>query len=216
MRRMPVARGSMRPASMAYSALTVPGQASAEEMTVKLALLPEETAIVVVDWQERLVAAMPPAIAEAHAHNVTHLLTLAARLDLPVIATEQYPRGLGHTVPVIAELLGGAAHPKTAFSAWREPVIADAIRETGRRRLVVMGMETHVCVFQTVRDLVAAGFGVQVPADAVVSRTKANYKAGLALCRAAGALVTTTEAALFDLLRVGQGEVFKEISRRIR
>ncbi|MCB9544243.1 MAG: isochorismatase family protein [Myxococcales bacterium] len=201
---------------MAYTAPTQSSQASAEEELVKLRLSPEDTAIVVIDWQERLVAAMPPAVAEHNAHNVTHLLTLAARLDLPVLATEQYPRGLGPTVDTIAGLLPTPALAKTAFSAWRDPAFAEQLRAAERRRLVVVGMETHVCVFQTVRDLVEAGFAVQVPADAVVSRTQANYRAGLALCRAAGAVVTTTEAALFDLLQVGQGEVFKEISRRIR
>ena len=183
---------------------------------MKLQLLPEDTALVVVDWQERLVAAMPPAVVEANTKNVTHLLTLAARLDLPVVATEQYPRGLGATTAPVAELLGAPALPKTAFSAWQDPAIADAIRATGRRRLLVVGMETHVCVFQTVRDLVAVGFAVQVATDAVISRTKANYRAGIELCRMAGALPTSTEAALFDLMQVGQGEVFKEISRRIR
>lgn len=183
---------------------------------MKLTLLPEDTAIIVVDWQERLVAAMPSAVADRHAENVTHLLTLAARLGLPVVATEQYPRGLGATVPAIAALLPAAAHAKTAFSGWSEPEIAAAIRATGRRRLVVVGMETHICVFQTVRDLVAAGYAVQVPVDGVVSRSKSNHRVGLELCRLAGAVVTSTEAALFDLLRVGQGEAFKEISRRIR
>lgn len=183
---------------------------------MNLALLPEDTAIVVVDWQERLCPAMPPEILDRNARNVTHLLTLAARLDLPVVASEQYPRGLGPTVPAIAELLPSAALPKMAFSAGRDEGVMAAIEALGRKTLVVVGMETHICVFQTVRDLVAAGYAVQVPADAVVSRSTANYRVGLELCRAAGAVITATETALFDLMRVAGGDVFKEISRRIR
>lgn len=183
---------------------------------MNLALLPEDTAIILVDWQERLCPAMPQDILERNARNVTHLLTLAARLDLPVITSEQYPRGLGPTVPALAELLPGDALAKTTFSAWRDAEIAAAIKRLGRRTLVVAGMETHICVFQTVRDLVAAGYAVQVPADAVVSRATANYRIGLDLCRSAGAAITTTETALFDLMQVAGGDVFKEISRRIR
>ena len=77
-------------------------------------------------------------------------------------------------------------------------------------------METHVCVYQTVRDLVGAGYAVHVPADGVVSRSRGNWEIGLDLVRQAGGIVTTTETVLFDLLKVGQGEAFKEVSRRIR
>ena len=175
-----------------------------------------DTALLLIDWQERLCAAMPQAIVERNTRNVENLLTLAARLSLPVIATEQYPKGLGPTVAPLRDHLLAAPHAKTSFSALRDDAAAAALRATGRRVVLVAGMETHICVFQTVRDLVAAGYGVQVPADAVLSRTKANYRNGLDLLRAAGALITNAEAALFDLLGVGAREAFKEVSRLIR
>jgi len=183
---------------------------------MQLELMPPTTALLIIDWQERLCAAMPADVVERNTRNVTHLLTLAARLDIPVVATEQYPQGLGPSVEPVRALLPRPALPKVSFSAVRDAAAASALRETGRGTVVVAGMETHICVYQTVRDLVAAGYVVHVPADAVVSRFETNWRQGLELIRAAGALITTTETALFDLLKVGQGEAFKEVSRRIR
>lgn len=181
-----------------------------------LELIHNTTAVLVVDWQERLCAAMPPAVVEQNTRNVTHLLTLAGRLELPVVCTEQYPQGLGPTVEALRVLLPKPALPKTAFSAMRDATAASALRDAGRSAVVVAGIETHICVFQTVRDLVNAGYDVHVPADAVISRSQENWRRGLDLIRAAGAVVTSTETVLFDLLKVGQGEAFKEVSRRIR
>ncbi|MCK6572986.1 isochorismatase family protein [Myxococcota bacterium] len=183
---------------------------------MQLELMPDTTALLVIDWQERLCAAMPAEVTATATRNATHLLTLSARQGLPVLATEQYPQGLGPTLAPVRELLPCAALPKTSFSAMRDSAAASALREAGRSAVVVVGMETHVCVYQTVRDLVHAGYSVHVPADAVLSRTKENWRRGLALVERAGAVVTTTEAVLFDLLKVGQGEVFKEVSKRIR
>lgn len=181
-----------------------------------LELQAADTALLVVDYQERLCQAMPRKALDRHVANATHLLTLAARLEIPVLATEQYPQGLGPTIEPIRSLLPADPHPKTMFSALRDPATAHALRETGRRTIVLTGMETHICVFQTARDLIASGWTVQVPADAVVSRAKQNWRLGLDLLRQAGAVITNTEAVLFDLLKEGRGEVFKEISRRIR
>lgn len=174
------------------------------------------TALLVVDWQERLCAAMPAEVVERNTRNLTHLLTLARRLEMPVLATEQYPQGLGPTTEAVRALLPGPAHPKTAFSVMRDAAAAAALRDAGRKTVVVAGVETHICVYQTVRDLVQAGFGVHVPADAVISRARGNWERGLELLRLCGAVVTSTEAVLFDLLKVGQGEAFKEVSKRIR
>lgn len=181
-------------------------------------LTPAETTLLVIDFQERLCSAMPPKVVGRHGRNVTHLTTLAQRLDVPVIVTEQYPRGLGHTIDAVAEALpdGVTAYPKTMFSALRDPEASKALRETGCKSVIVVGMETHICVFQTVRDLVNAGYDVQVPADGVVSRAKVNWRTGLELCGGVGAVVTCTEAVLFDLLKEGRGDAFKEVSRRVR
>jgi nicotinamidase-related amidase len=183
---------------------------------MQLELIPQTTALLVIDWQERLCAAMPPAVVEQNTRNVTHLLTLAARLDIPVVATEQYPQGLGPSVEAVRTLLPRPALPKVSFSAVRDAAAAAALRESARTTVIVSGMETHVCVFQTVRDLLGAGYAVHVPTDAVVSRFERNWRGGLELLRDAGAVLTTTETVLFDLLKVGQGEAFKEVSRRIR
>jgi nicotinamidase-related amidase len=183
---------------------------------MNLELTPAETALVVVDFQERLCDAMPREVVDRHARNVTHLLTLAARLDLAVVATEQYPKGLGPTIEPIRALLAAAPIEKIEFSALRNPKAASTLRDTGRKTAILVGMETHICVFQTARDLLSAGWHVHVPADAVVSRTKSNWRVGLDLMRCAGALVTSTEAALFDLVKEAKGDVFKEVSKRIR
>jgi nicotinamidase-related amidase len=102
------------------------------------------------------------------------------------------------------------------FSAWRAPEVRAALEAAGRTQIVLVGMETHICVYQTARDLVGAGYAVHVPIDAVASRTSANVGAGLDLLRSAGVQTTCTEAVLFDLLKEGRGEAFKEVSRRIR
>lgn len=179
-------------------------------------LRPAETGVLVVDWQARLCAAMPDAVVEQNTRHAANILQLAATLALPVVATEQYPKGLGPTVEAIAAHLPDPAHAKTMFSALADPAAGAAIRAAGRRTWIVVGMEAHICVFQTARDLVAAGFAVHVPRDAVVSRTKGNWHNGLELARRAGAVVTNSETALFDLLGEGRGEAFKMVSRLIR
>lgn len=183
---------------------------------MSLELSAPESALVVVDFQQRLCEAMPQDVVSRHARNVTHLLTLAARLDVPVVATEQYPKGLGPTIDEVAALLPSPALEKIEFSVMRNAAAASALRGTGRRVAIVAGMETHICVYQTVRDLLGAGWRVHVPADAVVSRSKSNWRVGLDLMRHAGAVVTSTETVLFDLLKEGRGDAFKEVSKRIR
>ena len=179
-------------------------------------LRPEDCAVLLIDWQVRLAGAMPEAISARNQKNVANILTLAGRLGLPVVVTEQYPQGLGSTVEPLTGLFEGPAHPKTIFSAMADPAAAAAIKATGRRSWIVLGIETHVCVFQTVRDMVAAGLEAHVPLDAVLSRSKANWRNGLELVRAAGGCITNTETVLFDLLGEAKGDDFKVISRLIR
>ncbi len=179
-------------------------------------LLPNRTAILVVDFQERLCAAMDPRAMEVTIRNVTHLLTLAHRLQIPIIGTEQYPKGLGPTVAPIADFFADPPAAKTTFSALRDIHIADRIARSERTQWVIVGMETHICVYQTVRDLVAQGFDVLVPRDAVLSRTRDNWEVGLDLIQGAGGRISATEAVLFDVLKEANGPVFKEVSRLIR
>lgn len=185
-------------------------------MPPPLTLSPSRALVLVVDVQERLCPAMPQ---EALARVVKYtqaLLGGARELGLPVLCTEQYPRGLGPTLPALRELLPSPPLAKMHFSCAADPGFAAALEATQRRQIVIAGMETHVCVFQTARDLAAAGYEVQVCADAVLSRTEEHRRVGLELCRAAGALVTTAETALFDLLHECGTPQFKKVSGLVK
>lgn len=176
-----------------------------------------DTQLLVVDYQERLFAAMPDAIRDQHARQAGIAIEGARALGLPVLVTEQYPKGLGHTIAPLAALLEGITpYEKLAFSCVKDDSACAAIESLGRKRVLVVGMETHICVYQTVLDLVAAGHVVHVLADACLSRQKGSWRSGLALCEAAGAVVSNTETALFQLLGQAGGDTFKVISKLIR
>jgi nicotinamidase-related amidase len=139
-------------------------------------------------------------------------------LGRPVLVSEQYPKGLGHTVPELAERLPGDARlvEKVRFSACGVDAFDEAIAESGAASWVVCGIEAHVCVNQTVHDLLQLGFLVQVAADAVSSRTPANRDLGMAKMTAAGAGTTSAEMALFEMLEEAGSDEFKQISRLVR
>ncbi len=188
-------------------------------------LSPASSLLLVVDVQERLAQAMPAEAMDRLVHNTRILLEAARILSVRVVVTEQYPKGLGPTVAPIAEKLaaiGVTPISKLDFSALGEPAVARAITaagsgETARPRAVlVAGMESHVCVFQTVRELVTRGYPTFVLDDAVASRREDNRLAGLSLCARAGAVRTVTEAVVFDWLGRAEGEAFKAISRMVR
>ncbi len=182
-------------------------------------LLPAETALFVVDVQERLAAAMAAPRMEVLVRNAGVLLDAAGHLGVRVFASEQYPKGLGPTVAPVAEklrALGVAAAAKMTFDACSEVAIARPLAASAPRAIVLLGMETHVCVFQTARELVRRGYEVHVPVDAVASRTEENRAAGLALCERAGAIPTTTETVVFDWLERAGTEAFKAISKLVK
>jgi nicotinamidase-related amidase len=172
--------------------------------------------LLVVDVQDRLASAMPKDGMAQLQKNAAVLIRAARRLDLPVVATEQYPKGLGRTIPALRELLDAPPMEKLEFSCGASKPIARHIVGTGRKQVIVAGMESHVCVFQTVRDLLRGGFSVFLVQDAVVSRTEENREVGLRLCEKAGATVTSTEAVLFDLLGVAGTPEFKELAPLIK
>jgi nicotinamidase-related amidase len=173
-------------------------------------------AVLVVDVQDRLTPAMPPETLARVVKYARALVEAGKTLGLPVLATEQYPKGLGRTVPELRELLPSAPLEKVHFSCGADPAFAAALEATGRRQVIVAGMETHVCVFQTVRDLVAAGYEVHVCADAVSSRTEEHRRTGLELCRAAGATITTAETAIFDLLGRAGTDEFRKVAPLVK
>ena len=176
---------------------------------------PKTTAFVIVDVQEKLAAAMPEAVMKTLLRNVDILLEAAKRLGAPVLATEQYPKGLGSTLGPIREKLANAPLPKMCFSATDDGAFLDALAKSGAREVVLAGMETHVCVFQTARAL-AEKMPTWVLRDAVASRTEENRNAGLELCKSAGAQLTVTETVVFDWLREAGSEDFKALSKLIR
>lgn len=181
-------------------------------------LVPKETAIVVVDVQERLAAAMPEAAMAALVRNAGILLEAARALGAPVLATEQYPKGLGPTLPPLREkldALGARPMEKLCFSACDDAAFARALDATGAKDVVLVGMETHVCVYQTARALAERG-RAWVVRDAVASRTEDNRQAGLELCRAAGARLTVTETVVFDWLREAGSDAFRALSKLVR
>ena len=172
-----------------------------------------DTALLVVDVQEKLV----PAIAgQARVvWNIRRLIDGARILGLPVAATEQYPQGLGRTVPELAERLGEVPS-KLTFSCGGCPQVFKDLEDRGIHKLLVCGMEAHVCVEQTVLDLLAAGWRVYVAVDAVGSRFEIDRSTALARMDSAGATLTTAEAALFEWCRVAGTPQFREISRLAR
>lgn len=184
----------------------------------RVALDRDDTALLVIDIQERLGAAMDPAKLERVVRNTGILLQAAKTLGLPVFVTEQYPKGLGRTLPSLMELLpeGVAPVEKVAFSCGAVKELARDLYATKRRQVLVAGMETHVCVFQTVRDLAAGGYVPFVARDAVLSRTQENQDTGFELMRASGATMTSTEAIVFDLLGTAGTPEFKAISPLVK
>jgi nicotinamidase-related amidase len=182
-------------------------------------LSPSSSVLVVVDVQERLAAAMPAEAMQRLVANTGILLEAAHVLGVPVLASEQYPKGLGPTVaPVLHKLRALGVEPiaKLDFDACAEPRFMRALGATAARAAVVVGMEAHVCVFQTARELVRRGYPTYVVADAVASRREENRAAGLALAEKAGAVPTVTETVVFDWLEKAGTEAFKTISKLLR
>lgn len=174
----------------------------------------EKASLLIVDIQERLCAAMERDVLERMLNRSIAALEGAKALELPVLVTEQYPKGLGPTHPLVRARLGDSpAVEKLEFSACVPDV---ASRLGGREQVLLIGMETHVCVFQTVRDLAEKGFTPFLCADAVLSRHPEDRRVGLELCREAGAHLVTVEAALFDLLGCAGTPEFKKVSAAVR
>ncbi len=172
-------------------------------------------ALLVIDLQEKLLGHV--FAAESVAVKAAALVRAAGLLNIPVLATEQYPQGLGPTAPRLRRALGGApVIAKRTFSCCRDAGFMAALEALGRRQVLVCGIETHVCVFQTVADLVARGYAVQVAADAVSSRSESDRTVGLERIRTAGGVVSSVESALFELLETSACPEFKAVSRLIK
>lgn len=169
----------------------------------------------VIDVQEGLLPVM-------HRQEETlRACTLLVRgwklLEVPMLVTEQYPRGLGSTVEGLRKLLGEQpAIEKISFSCMDEAAFVEALKESGRRQVLIAGIESHVCVLQTVLDLLAEGYQPVVVADALSSRKEGDHQLALERMRQEGALVTSSESLLFELTRKAGSPVFKQISKLVK
>ncbi len=175
----------------------------------------EEAVLLIIDIQDRLAVVMEergPVI-----KNTACLIELAGLYDIPVIITEQYPKGLGQTVKEIRDALPDYCPvEKISFDCCGEDTFPGALGKEGKKKIVVAGMETHVCVLQTVLSLLKEGYAVHLVADAVCSRDRKNKKIALDLMANAGAVVTCTETVLFQVLKKAGTDEFRTISRMIR
>lgn len=172
--------------------------------------------LVLVDIQERLASVMPTDAMQDVIKNCGILLQSASLLNVPIIVTEQYPKGLGHTVPALVALLP-TFQPveKLTFSCLHEPKFKRQLT-SDHSQIILAGMEAHICIVQTALDLISLGKQVFIVEDAVVSRSHANKANALARLRDAGVVITNTESVVFEWLGIAQGETFKAISKLIR
>ena len=174
----------------------------------------DNAVLLVIDIQGKLASLMQEK--ERLYDNASRMIRAAEVLGIEVICTEQYPQGLGPTVPEIAEHLNVETIEKLAFSCCGEEAFVTALKETQRTQVLIVGIETHVCVYQTAMDLLAGGYEVYVVTDAVSSRTESNRQLGLQRMRDAGAVMTSVEMALFEMLKIAKGDQFKQIARIVR
>ena len=187
------------------------GRAERAHLASGAKLDPQRAALVVIDIQEGFRKAIPPF--EQLARAARTLVQGAEVVGIPIVVTEQYPKGLGHTVPEVADHLPEGVEPidKVCFSA----VEADGFDLGDADQALVCGGETHVCVNQTVLDLLALGIDVHVAEDAVGSRSKQNWQLGLHKVERAGAILTSVETALFELVRRAGTDEFKRVQKLI-
>ncbi len=169
----------------------------------------EDTALIIVDFQDAILNTFAPEVVAQLKQRTAMTIRMARQFSLPIIVMEQYPRGLGATNAEIKELLGDAYQPfaKKVFSGWS--VIGDRVAALGRRQLLILGIETHICVLQTAIDLLDQGYTVFVLKDAVGSRYTLDWQTGCELMARAGAYLTTMQTVLFHFLAKAEGPDFK-------
>jgi nicotinamidase-related amidase len=175
----------------------------------------DNTVLLVIDFQGNLAQAMADRILLFE--NAQKMIRGIQVFDIPLVATEQIPAKLGPTIPEIASLFRGVTPiAKESFSCCQNPLFLQTLEKTGRRQILLTGIETHICVYQTALDLLSAGYQVYVVSDAVSSRTAGNREIGLKMMRDAGGKLTCTEAVLFELLKTAAHEKFKDIFRIVK
>ncbi len=175
-----------------------------------------QSCLIVVDIQERLAPAMFDGGAEA-IRNAAILMQAAKRLGVPVLVSEQYPRGLGRTVPQLAEFMpDGGAIEKLEFACTGNAAFAEKLKVLDKKQIVITGMEAHICVLQTALSLRAQGQEVFVAADAVASRKQASMDHAFSRIEDAGGAIITSEMAVFEWLERAGSDDFKALSKLIQ
>lgn len=179
-------------------------------------ILKEDTLALIIDFQEKLV----PVINQSDEllHNTEILIKGLRTLGIPMLITQQYTKGIGMTVPELRNAAGDEFRyeDKITFSCAEEAVIMEKIEKAGKKNIIVCGIEAHICVLQTVIDLIAKGYQVILVEDCVGSRTENNRRIGIQRAITEGAVISTYESILFELTRMAKTDVFKEISRLIK
>lgn len=178
-------------------------------------IIKEDCSALVVDIQERLFPVMHE---KEHFLEKSQILLAGLKvLEVPIMVTEQYPRGLGSTIEPLKQALASELFiEKIAFSCFDEPQYSNSLALLGRKKVIICGIEAHVCVLQTVIDLVCGGYMPVVVADCITSRKPGDKVVALERMRTAGALITTCESILFELTRVAGTDQFKSISRLVK
>lgn len=176
------------------------------------------SALVVIDAQTKLANAMPPAAAQPMMVNIAKLLEAAGAMDVPVMLTEQYPEGLGPSDPEVLRHLPKSAQlfVKTEFSCFSAPGFNNSLAYTGRKQIILVGQEAHVCVLQTAMELKQYGYQVFVVEDALCSRNEQHKQSAIRRMRDAGVIAVSYESVLFEWLRDASHPQFKQFSALVR
>lgn len=178
----------------------------------------EESVLIIIDIQTHLTAVMPAKVLARLQRNLGLLLNAARLLEVPVLATEQYPQGLGNLEADIVRLLpeGTRRHEKTSFSCTGSSTFCEDLESRNRKQVILTGMEAHVCVMQTALELCARDYQVFVAADAICSRHRESYETALLRLRSAGVCILDAESVAFEWLRDSKHEHFKAIQTFLR
>jgi nicotinamidase-related amidase len=175
----------------------------------------DEVVLVVIDIQTKLFQSMQEK--ENLLDSALKTIKGAKVFNLPIIVTEQIPEKLAQTVPELARELEGIERiSKESFSSWGKSKFREKLESVGRRKAVICGIESHICVYQTAVDLIANGYEVHVIADAVSSRTRENREVGLAAMKSAGVHLTSAEMFLFEIMRTAEDAGFRDIQKIVK
>lgn len=177
-------------------------------------LKPETSALLVIDYQDSLISLIFEH--EKMIVNANKVIKGAEILDVPTLVTEQYPRGLGHTCKEIELADGQDIIEKISFSCLLTDDVSNRLKELNIKSLIIIGIESHICVLKTALDAVNTGYEVHVVADAISSRTEENKKSAIRRMKQSGVFIASTEMILFQLMDKAGGDRFKAISQLIK